>query len=570
MNHPPGTPQSPSRRTFLRRTAQAAAAGFAFPTVIPGSALGLGGAVAPSNRIALGVIGTGNQGFNDIRSFLKDDRVQIVAVCDVNRESAGTGTARSADASPPGGSSRSITRRTSPPATYRGCDAVADYREILGRKDIDAVEVCTPDHWHAIPVIEACKAKKDIYCQKPLSLTIAEGRAMSYAVNKHGVVFQTGSQQRSDPNFRRACELVRNGRIGKLRTVRVGLPGGRPDYAKTGDRKDPQPVPEGFDYDRWLGPAPAAPYAPARCHVNFRWIYDYSGGQVTDWGGHHPDIAQWGMGTEMTGPVEIRNAKGAFPPDKLWNTATEFSFEAVYEDGVTMLVSNKEKMGVTFVGSEGTVHADRGKFETDPASLKDTRDRSRRDPPLQERRPLPQLHRLRRLAGSDGGPGGGRAPLDHDLPPGQHRDAAGAGEAEVGPEDGADRRRRRGERDAEPPLPRPLEAPGGVMTPRAGRSVQGGSSVSKHDLAVDLGITAERSAPRGGSFLPRSSQSLPRALERFAKVRLSESSIARRKSGVPGVSRRSAKSRLDIADARTTARARDRTGRPEPRLTQSI
>ena len=133
----------------------------------------------------------------------------------------------------------------------------------------------------------------------------------------------------------------------------MGLPGGRTDYAKSGDRKKPEPVPEGFEYDRWLGPAPEAPYAPARCHVNFRWIYDYSGGQVTDWGGHHPDCAQWGMGTELTGPVEIRNAKGVFPPDPLWNTATEFSFEAVYENGVTMIISNKEKMGVTFEGTKG-------------------------------------------------------------------------------------------------------------------------------------------------------------------------------------------------------------------------
>lgn len=372
MSHPQGPPAGASRRHFLRRSAQVAAAAFAFPTVIPGSALGLSGKVAPSNRIALGVIGTGNQGFNDIRSFLNDDRVQIVAVCDVNREGPGYWDGKVGGREPARRLVEEHYAKGKPSGTYRGCDAVVDFREVLGRKDIDAVEVCTPDHWHAIPVIEACKAKKDIYCQKPLSLTIAEGRAMSYAVGKSGVVFQTGSQQRSDPQFRRACELVRNGRIGKLKTVRVGLPGGRSDYARTGDKKAAQPVPEGFDYDRWLGPAPLAPYAPARCHVNFRWIYDYSGGQVTDWGGHHPDCAQWGMGTEMTGPVEIRNAKGVFPPDKLWNTATEYAFEAVYEDGVTMTISNKEKMGVTFVGTEGTIHADRGRCETTPGSLKDT------------------------------------------------------------------------------------------------------------------------------------------------------------------------------------------------------
>jgi predicted dehydrogenase len=372
MNRPQRTAPSPSRRAFLRRTTQAAAAGFAFPTIIPGSALGLGRMVAPSNRITLGVIGTGNQGFNDLRSFLKDERVQIVAVCDVNRESDGYWDGKVGGREPARRLVEEHYAKDKPSGEYRGCGAFVDFREVLGRKDIDAVEVCTPDHWHAIPVIEACKAKKDIYCQKPLALTIAEGRAMSSAVAKHGVVFQTGSQQRSDPYFRRACELVRNGRIGKLRTVKVGLPGGRPDLARTGDLKEPAPVPEGFDYDRWLGPAPEAPYAPARCHVNFRWIFDYSGGEVTDWGGHHPDIAQWGMGTEMTGPVEIRNARGSFPPDKLWNTATEFSFEAVYENGVTMLISNVEKMGVTFVGSEGTIYANRGKYETDPVSLKDS------------------------------------------------------------------------------------------------------------------------------------------------------------------------------------------------------
>ncbi|WZO98024.1 Gfo/Idh/MocA family oxidoreductase [Isosphaeraceae bacterium EP7] len=359
-----------TRRAFLG----AAAAGLAFPTIIPGSALGLGGKVAPSNRITLAVIGTGNQGFNDIRSFLKDERVQIVAVCDVNRESKGYWEDKLGGREP----ARRLVDdhygkiKDKGPGTSKGCDAVVDFREILGRADIDAVEVATPDHWHAIPVIEACKAKKDVYCQKPLSLTIAEGRAMADAAKKHGVVFQTGSQQRSDPHFRKACELVRNGRIGALKVVKVGLPGGRPDLARNADKKAVAPVPEGFDYDRWLGPAPDAPYAPARCHVNFRWIFDYSGGNVTDWGGHHPDCAQWGMGTELTGPVEIRNAKGVFAPDPLWNTATEFTFDAVYENGVVMQVANTNPMGVTFVGTEGTIHADRGKFTTDPASLHDS------------------------------------------------------------------------------------------------------------------------------------------------------------------------------------------------------
>jgi predicted dehydrogenase len=362
-----------SRRAFLGQTALASAGGWAFPTIIPASALGLSGRPAPSNRIAVAVIGTGNQGFNDIQAFLRDDRVQLVAVCDVNRESAGYWEGKIGGREPARRLVDKYYAKNKSSETHRACEAIADFREVLNRRDIDAVEICTPDHWHALMVVLACKAKKDIYCQKPLSLTVADGRVMSYAVNRSKVVFQTGSQQRSDSRFHRACELVRNGRIGDLRKVRVGMPTGRKDYSGMGDHKKPEAVPNGFDYNTWLGPAPDAPYAPARCHVNFRWIYDYSGGQVTDWGGHHPDCAQWGMGTELTGPIEVRNAKGVFAPDELWNTATEYAFEAVYENGVTMIISDKEKMGVTFEGTEGKIYVDRGKIEADPSSVLDSK-----------------------------------------------------------------------------------------------------------------------------------------------------------------------------------------------------
>lgn len=360
-----------SRRQMLGATTMTLAA-VSFPMVVPASALGLNGQVAPSNRVNLGMIGTGNQGLNDLRDFIRDERVQIVAVCDVNKESPGYWNGAIAGREPAKRTVEGIYGEKAPSGTYKGCDAYSDFRELLARKDIDAVEIATPDHWHAIPVIEACKAKKDIYCQKPLSLTIAEGRAMSNAVRKYKRIFQTGSQQRSDYNFRRACELVRNGRIGKLLTVKCGLPGGRPDYGHSGDKKKPEPVPEGFDYNMWLGPAPEAAYAPARCHVNFRWIFDYSGGQVTDWGGHHPDCAQWGMGTEDTGPIEIRNAKGEFPADDLWNTATEYYFEAVYESGVTLIISNKERGGVTWVGENGWVWADRGRHDASSKEIKES------------------------------------------------------------------------------------------------------------------------------------------------------------------------------------------------------
>jgi predicted dehydrogenase len=337
--------------------------------IVPASSLGQDAKVAASDRIAVGVIGTGNMGLGDIRGFLGDPRVQVVAVCDVNRESPGYWQGAVAGREPGQRLVEQHYAADKKSGKYKGCAAYVDFRELISHKDLDVVVVSTPDHWHALPVLAAAKAGKDIYCQKPLSLTIAEGRAMSDAVKKYKRVFQTGSQQRSDSNFRRACELVRNGRIGKLHTVRVGLPAGRPDYAKTGDRKKPEKAPEGFEYDLWLGPAPKAPYAPARCHVNFRWIYDYSGGQVTDWGGHHPDCAQWGMGTEHTGPIEIRNAKGVFPADELWNTATEYSFEAIYADGVKMIISSKERSGVTWEGSEGSIWANRGQHDANPKSI---------------------------------------------------------------------------------------------------------------------------------------------------------------------------------------------------------
>ncbi len=362
-----------SRRRFIKSAAAAGVAAVGFPTIIPASALGKNGTVAPSNRINVGVIGTGNQGTNDLKSMIKDERVQIVAVCDVNRESAGYWNGAVAGREPARKIVEAYYAANTPAGTYKGCGVLSDYRELLARKDIDAVHIATPDHWHALQVIDACKAGKDIYCQKPLSLTVADGRAMADAVKKYKRVLQTGSQQRSDVNFRRACELVRNGRIGKLQTVKVGLPGGHKDFGKTGDRKKPEPVPAGFDYNVWLGPAPQADYAPARCHVNFRWNLDYSGGNLTDWGGHHPDIAHWGMDTERTGPVAIRNAKGVFPPrTDLWNTATEFSFECVYANGVVLAVSDKFKMGVTFEGSKGSVFVTRGSGSSEPTSIWDS------------------------------------------------------------------------------------------------------------------------------------------------------------------------------------------------------
>ena len=360
-----------SRRQFLRTTLGVSAAAVGFPQIVPSSVLGLNGATAPSNRIAIGMIGTGNQGTNDMTRFLRDERVQVVAVCDVNQRGAGYWNGGIAGRGP----AREIVEKyygeQKPSGQYRGCDTHRDFRDVIDRKDVDAVEVATPDHWHAIPTILAAKAGKDVYCQKPLALTVAEGRAMSDAVARHNRVFQTGSQQRSDRRFRHGCELVRNGRIGRLIEVECGLPGGRPDLGKNGHRKSPEPVPAGFDFDLWLGPAPEVSYAPARVGVNFRWSYDYSGGQLTDWGGHHPDIAQWGMGTAYSGPVRIKNAKGVWGEDELWNTATQYYFEAEYRSGAVLKISDKFKMGVTFKGTDGWVYVNRGQIDAHPKSLLD-------------------------------------------------------------------------------------------------------------------------------------------------------------------------------------------------------
>ena len=353
------------RREFLKTSATLTAA----PTIVPAHVLGRSNRPAPSDRITMAVIGTGNQGFNDMLGFLNDERVQIIAVCDVCKESPGYWSGRIAGREP----ARKIVNwhyaNTEDRAGYNGCDAYEDFRYVIDRPDIDTILTALPDHWHAIPVIMAARAGKDIYGEKPLSLTIADGRAMSDAVRQHNRIFQTGSQQRSDHRFRRTCELVRNGRIGTLQRVECGLPPQNIDFGRSGNRTEPEPVPAGFNYDLWLGPAPEAPYAAARCHVNYRWILDYSGGQVTDWGGHHPDIAQWGMDTEHTGPIAIRNARGTFPKNELWNTATEYYFECEYANGVTLIVSSQARRGVTFEGTEGSIWVTRGNWEASDPSL---------------------------------------------------------------------------------------------------------------------------------------------------------------------------------------------------------
>ena len=251
------------------------------------------------------------------------------------------------------------------------CDEYNNYRDLLARDDIDAVFHALPDHWHGIICVAAANAGKDIYGQKPLARTITEGRAIVDAVERNGVIWQTGSQQRSDARFRMACELVRNGRIGKIKFAEARLPSG---YGVGNPKPAPVPVPEYLDYDMWLGPAPMQPHRDlggGTIHWNWRWMRDFSGGQITDWAGHNIDISHWALGLDETGPVEI-SGSGEFADQELYNVITSYDFDLKYADGSLIKVTSKYGPGVRFVGEEGEILVTRTKIEAShPSILKD-------------------------------------------------------------------------------------------------------------------------------------------------------------------------------------------------------
>jgi len=314
----------------------------AAPLFAPSAVLGLAGGSPPSERITVGFIGTGGHGINrNLKRFLTEADAQAVAVCDVD-------TSHREDA-------RKIVESHYAKATgraYKGCASYNDFREIIERKDIDAVAVSTPDHWHVLPAVLAARSGKDVLCEKPLSLTVAEGRVLSDTMKRQKRIFQTSSENRSIPVYHRMAELVRNGRIGKLQTIHVGLPMG---YWVREASQEVTEVPKGFDYNLWLGPAPVEEYCPARCHWNFRWIFDYSGGMLTDWGAHLIDIAQWGNNTEKTGPVDVEG-KGKFPDRGIYNTATEFDIWYTFSNGVRLHVFSKEP-SIRFEGAGGWIES---------------------------------------------------------------------------------------------------------------------------------------------------------------------------------------------------------------------
>ncbi len=332
-----------SRRQFLL----ASTAALAVPTIIPRSVRGA------NERIVTGHVGVGGQGVSNLKNFQKlSDLCEPAALCDVDKlHLAAVLKGMEAGKSP------------------KKCDGYGDYRRILDRKDIDAVVVSTPDHWHTLVTLHACEAGKDVYCEKPLTLTIAEGRKLVDVARKHNRIVQTGSQQRSEYKgmYRLACELIRSGKIGKLQEARVGIPAVN---FKGPVVADSAPPPE-LDYDQWLGPAPFKPYNEKHVHYNFRFFWDYSGGQMTNFGAHDLDIVQWALNMDNSGPIAVEGT-ATFDPDHAYEVTKTCRLTYTYENGVRVILGQQQKDipgGATFIGSEGRIHVTRSKLISEPKEI---------------------------------------------------------------------------------------------------------------------------------------------------------------------------------------------------------
>lgn len=353
---------STTRRDFLKRSITAGLGVFIAPTIVPASVFGPN---APSNRINIGAIGTGRiSRDHDMPGVWKYDDVRIIAAADVDANRVGD-----AKKMLEGYYSKKLGK------PYNGVTTYENYLDLLANKDIDAVLISTPDHWHAKMAIDAVRAGKDVYLQKPTSLTIEEGRKMSDAVNSTGRILQIGSQQRSMEQFRIACELVRNGRIGQLKEVEVRLPGD-----PSGGNPEAMPIPASLNYDMWLGQTPYVPYTVDRVHPlqgydRPGWLRceQFGAGMITGWGAHHFDIVHWAMDKEYSGPVEI-SGQAEFPLSGLWNVHGNYATEMLYDNGVVVrgTTNSKEKPnGVLFTGTEGWIFVSRGAYKAsanDPAT----------------------------------------------------------------------------------------------------------------------------------------------------------------------------------------------------------
>ncbi|HPO16910.1 MAG TPA: Gfo/Idh/MocA family oxidoreductase [Candidatus Hydrogenedentes bacterium] len=348
------TKQSISRRQFIQRAAGIAA----FPSLIPISALGRPGIIPPSERITIGCIGLGGMGRGDMNAFMGSPNAQVVAVCDVKPDARAM--------------ARDMVNKH-----YGGevCTEYVHFEELVARDDIDAVLIASNDHWHVLHALAAVRSGKDVYVEKPLGMSIEEVQTLRAAIRQYGRVFQFGTQQRSSQEFRRACELVRNGRIGKLKNINVGVHAGAAERSglKTFTAA---PIPAGFDYDLWLGPAPVAPFIPQRV-INPHWFHisDYSLGYITGWGIHHMDIAQWGHGTELTGPIEITGTAKWPTDDALCDNPILWDVHYRYADGVTLHFTGAGpglegvRHGIMFEGGDGWVWVNRGGLEASPKEL---------------------------------------------------------------------------------------------------------------------------------------------------------------------------------------------------------
>lgn len=348
------------RRMFIKKAAATAVGTAVFPTIVPSSLFGKN---APSNKINIGQIGFGRIARDhDMAETIKYGQAQFIAVCDVDKKRLLDGK-KYID---------SYYAKKTGNSNYSNARMYDDYQEMLLNKDIDAVIISTPDHWHSEPAARAALAKKDIYLQKPTSLTVTEGRFLSDLVRKQGVILQVGTQQRSSPQFRIAAELVRNGRIGKLHTVKIGLPGD-----PSGPEALEMPVPGNLNYDMWLGSTPEVYYTEMRVHPQQNygrpgWLRceQFGAGMITGWGQHHYDSAAWGMNTEYTGPVSVE-AVAQFPKSGLWDVHGDFMVKAEYENGITMYTSGGYPNGIRYEGTEGWIFVSRGNYvasSSDPVS----------------------------------------------------------------------------------------------------------------------------------------------------------------------------------------------------------
>jgi len=355
LNPHPWAAQPLGRRQFLAATVAACAG----PCILPARVLGRDGATAPSERVTVGVIGLGGRGSGQVQTLLADNAAQLVAVCDVFASKA-QAIKKSVEAHYAAQTGKGL---------YKDCAAYQDFRELLARADIDAVFIDSPENWHAVHAIMAMKAGKDVYCEKALCRTVVEGRAVCDTVRRTGRVFQAGTQQRSARNFRFACELARNGYLGKLHTVIVGVPGG-----KKLPLLPAEPVPPDLDYELWLGPAPYKPYRRVLCNHEWHYVSDYDAGYIATWGVHHVDIACWGAPSLHETTLNVEGT-AVFPEEGTADNSISWETKLTTPQGLALLHCSSDKSprggGCRFEGDKGWVHVDRGRLNAEPASLLD-------------------------------------------------------------------------------------------------------------------------------------------------------------------------------------------------------